>query len=340
MSALKKLAKRAVIHTVARIAPMTWRWRAPGSLVVLMYHRVLPKDSPERQSEQPGMYVSPETLDLHLSELKRRFELVHLDDWLRGAKDGRTLPSLACAITFDDGWRDNYDFALPVLVKHQAPAMIFLVSSYIGSAQRFWPNRLMDLVRAEFTCPGSVSFPARLRQLIQPVLAHARQRGCIDTEAIDPIIQQALNLDEDQIRTLVEAVQGPEPGAAHDRETVDQHEIAEMAATGLVRFGSHSSTHFRLAAGTSEEVLEREIAQSRTALQQICAQPIELFCYPNGVTCDSAVSVASRYYLGAVSTAKGWYSPPQNPYLIPRIAVHDDISADRSGFLARLSGWL
>jgi len=133
VSALKAIAKRAVVCAVARTAPLTWRWRRPGSLVVLMYHRVLPKDSPARRTEQPGMYVSPETLDLHLGELKRHFELVHLDDWLRRAEARSTLPRLACAITFDDGWRDNYDFALPVLARHGAPATIFLVSSYIGT---------------------------------------------------------------------------------------------------------------------------------------------------------------------------------------------------------------
>lgn len=340
MSAVKRLAKRAVVHTVARVAPSTWRWRRPGSLVVLMYHRVLPKDSPARQSEQPGMYVSPETLDLHLTELKRRFELVHLDDWLRAAKAGKPLPRLACALTFDDGWRDNYDFALPVLLKHQAPATIFLVSSYIGTTQRFWPNRLMDLVRAEFACPDSVPFPERLRLLVAPVLTRARRQGYIDAEAVDPIIQQALELDEDQVRALVEATRESDAGNSNARETVDQHEVAAMAASGLVRYGSHSSTHFRLRAGTSVEVLEREIAHSRRALQEICAQPIEVFCYPNGVTCPAAVSIASQHYLGAVSTDRGCYTRERDPYRIPRIAVHDDISSSRDAFLARLSGWL
>lgn len=340
MSALRRLAKRAVVHTVARVAPITWRWRRPGSLVVLMYHRVLPKDSPDRQREQPGMYVSPETLDMHLSELKRHFELVHLDDWLRAAKAGKPLPRLACALTFDDGWRDNYDFALPVLVKHQAPATIFLVSSYIGTRQRYWPNRLMDLVHAEFAFPGSVSFPESLRLLVAPVLTRARQQGCIDAEAIDPIIQQALELNEDEVRTLVEAARESDPGNAQDRETVDQREVAAMAASGLVRFGSHSSTHFRLRAGTPAEVLEREIVHSRRTLQGICAQPIELFCYPNGVTCPAAVSIASQHYLGAVSTNRGWYTLGCDHHRIPRIAVHDDISSRRDAFLARLSGWL
>src|SRR5580698_5597747 len=43
---LKRIAKRTVIHAAARVAPITWKWRRPGSLVVLMYHRVLPKNSP------------------------------------------------------------------------------------------------------------------------------------------------------------------------------------------------------------------------------------------------------------------------------------------------------
>jgi peptidoglycan/xylan/chitin deacetylase (PgdA/CDA1 family) len=129
-------------------------------------------------------------------------------------------------------------------------------------------------------------------------------------------------------------------GNVIERETLNRDEITALASTGLVRFGSHSATHFRLDASASDEVLAREIDQSRIALQEICAQSIELFCYPNGVTCAAAVSRTSRHYLGAVSTVRGWYRPGGNPYLIPRIAVHDDVSADRDGFLACLSGWL
>jgi peptidoglycan/xylan/chitin deacetylase (PgdA/CDA1 family) len=340
VSSLKRAIKRTAIHAAARVAPPSWRWRRPGSLIVMMYHRVLPKDSPLRASEQPGMYVSPETLDLHLRELTRRFELVHLDDWLRRAKARESLPRIACAVTFDDGWRDNYDFALPLLVSHRAPATIFLVSSYIDSARRFWPNRLMDLVRAEFARPGSVPFPPGLRELVDPVLVSGRFAGMLDTEAIDRIIQQALRLNEDEIRALVDAAEGHDREVARDRETLNREEIAALASTGLVRFGSHSATHFRLDASVSDDVLKAEIADSRLALQQICGQAVELFCYPNGVTCPAAVSMASRHYLGAVSTDSGWYTAGSNPYLIPRIAVHEDVSADRDSLLARLSTWL
>jgi len=104
------------------------------------------------------MYVSPETLELHITELKRRFELVHLDEWLRRARRGLALteyspaPSRSMMVggtTASSGCR--------VLVKHNAPATIFsFVSSYVGTAQQFWPNRLMSLLDKAFAGPGSV----------------------------------------------------------------------------------------------------------------------------------------------------------------------------------------
>jgi len=339
VSALKRIAKRAVVHTIARTAPLTWRWRRPGSLVVLMYHRVLPQDSPVRATEQPGMYVSPETLDLHLGEIKRYFELVHLDDWLRSAQQGLPLPRLACAITFDDGWRDNYEFALPVLRKHAAPATIFLVSSYIGTAYRFWPNRLMSLVQHAFAEPGSVVFPHPLDCIVQPVLAEARGRGALDAEDTDRVVQHAKGFDEEEIRALVETAEQSRGDTSQAREIVNREEVVAMAATGLIRFGSHTATHLRLGGRICAQALEREIVGSRKSLQDLTGQSIDLFCYPNGETSPAAIDLVRQHYRGAVTTCKGWHDPSGDPHLIRRIGVHEDVSNGRDPFLARLSGW-
>ncbi|MBW4052628.1 MAG: polysaccharide deacetylase family protein [Proteobacteria bacterium] len=339
MSTLKAVAKRAVVHTIARTAPLTWRWRRPGSLVVLMYHRVLPKDSVVRKSEQPGMYVSPETLDLHLSELKRYFELVHLEEWLRGAKEGAPLPRLACAITFDDGWRDNYEFALPVLVKHDAPATIFLVSDYIGTAYRFWPNRLMGLLRRSFAAPGSVDYPEALARIVEPVLAEARVRGELTAEETDRVVQAAKAFDEKEIRSLLETAETRCGDFSEAAEIVTREEVAKMAATDLIRYGSHTATHFRLGGRTALQRLEREIAGSRRDLQALSGQPIDLFCYPNGETSPAAIDLVRRHYLGAVTTCKGWHSASGDAHLINRVGVHEDVSNAKESFLERISGW-
>jgi peptidoglycan/xylan/chitin deacetylase (PgdA/CDA1 family) len=340
VNVLKTVAKRAVVGAVARTAPITWRWRTPGSLVVLMYHRVLPADSPVRMTEQPGMYVSPETFDLHLRELKQRFELMHLDEWLSRAKQGATLPRLACAITFDDGWRDNYEFALPALTRHGAPATIFLVSSYIGTSYLFWPNRLMSLLRKSFSDRGSVRFPEPLRRITEPVLVEAASRGELSAEDIDAVVQRAKDLREEEIRSLVETAAGSCGESRDEIEMLNREQVIRMSATGLVRFGSHTATHLRLGGRVPSQDLEREIVGSQAALHELCGQAIDLFCYPNGDTSAEAIDVVRRHYLGAVTTRRGWHAVGRDPYLIRRIGVHEDVSSARGPFLERLSGWL
>jgi peptidoglycan/xylan/chitin deacetylase (PgdA/CDA1 family) len=341
VSQLKAVAKRAVVHAVARTAPLTWRWRKPGSLIVLMYHRVLPKDSPARRTEQPGMYVSPETLDLHLRELKQQhFELMHLDEWLRRSKDGLALPRLACAITFDDGWRDNYDFALPVLARHGAPAAIFLVSGYIGTTYAFWPNRLLYLLRRAFADRSSVVFPEPLSCIVEPVLAKAVAGGELRDEDVDAVVEGAKGWDEEEVRALVETAEKSCTARSEGRDILNRDEIAQMAASGLVRFGSHTKTHFRLGGRISSEELGREIVDSRKHLQELSGQPIDLFCYPNGETSSAAIDLVRRHYLGAVTTRSGWHSAGADSYLVRRIGVHEDVSSAREPFLQRLSGWL
>ena len=340
MSALRTIAKRAVVSTVARAAPFTWRWRRRGSLVVLMYHRVLPKDSPARRTEQPGMYVSPESFDLHLRELKQYFDLMHLDDWLRRAKQGSTLPKLACAITFDDGWRDNYDFALPALMKHGAPATIFLVSGYVGTTYQFWPNRLMTLLQKSFAQPGSVTFPEPLSHIVEPVLARAAARGEFGMDDADAVVHAAKGLNEDEIRGLVETAERTCGDSSQSQEILNGDQITKMSATGLIRFGSHTATHFRLGGRISAPDLEREIVGSRKSLQELSGQAIELFCYPNGESSAGAIDLVRRHYLGAVTTRRGWHNTSGDHYLISRIGVHDDVSNARDPFLERLSGWL
>lgn len=285
------------------------------------------------------MYVSPETLDLHLTELARHFELMHLDDWLRRAKQGSALPKRACALTFDDGWRDNYEFALPVLAKHGAPATIFLVSSYIGTTYRFWPNRLMSLLQKSFARPGSVAFPQPLSRIVEPVMAAAAVRGELRPDDVDAVVRGAKAWDEDKIRGLVETAEESRGDTSEAGEILDREEIAKLGASGLVRFGSHTVTHFRLGGRISTADLEREIVGSQKYLQDLCGQSIDLFCYPNGDTSAAAVDLVRRHYLGAVTTRERWHDAGGDPHLISRMGMHEDVSSTRETFLAHLSGW-
>ena len=113
-----------------------------------------------------------------------------------------------------------------------------------------------------------------------------------------------------------------------------------MAGTGLVRFGSHTATHFRLAGALSPADLEREIIEPRRTLQALTGQGVDLFCYPNGDTSATAIDCVRRHYLGAVTTRAGWVAGNADPHVLPRIGVHDDATRTREGFLATISGWV
>lgn len=107
--------------------------------VVLMYHRVLPDARPD---VDPGMYVTSRAFERHLRLLKSRYELVTIDalgDWMDGRRQFARPP---CAITFDDGWRDNYEVAFPLLLRYETPATVFLVTSWIGREDMLDADRI------------------------------------------------------------------------------------------------------------------------------------------------------------------------------------------------------
>jgi peptidoglycan/xylan/chitin deacetylase (PgdA/CDA1 family) len=98
---------------------------------ILMYHRTI-EPAVSAPPSEPGMYVTRRSFARHLEMLVRRYTLVTMDefgDWLAGRVRFERPP---CALTFDDGWADNYDVAFPLLKLFRVPATIFLITGSIG----------------------------------------------------------------------------------------------------------------------------------------------------------------------------------------------------------------
>src|SRR5690625_5617606 len=92
------------------------------------------------------MIVQPDTFDMHLKEVQQHFDVVSLSEWVQANQNGEPVPKKACAITFDDGWLDNYEYALPVLKAHGLPATLFGVAEQMGTDFQFWPNIVAGLL--------------------------------------------------------------------------------------------------------------------------------------------------------------------------------------------------
>lgn len=333
------LIKDAVRGVVAALAPPMWRLSRQPRLLILMYHRVMPRDDATRQFEQPGMIVAPETFEMHLRVLRRHFELMRLGDWVQTARSGAPLPQRACAITFDDGWRDNYTWAFPVLRSAGAPATIFLVSRLIGQSYGFWPTRLARVLHAAWAA-GDTTIPARLTQrcpAVQvPVSVSQNQAGAV-SDAVLVELKQAYG-DEAMLRTTAEIESLA--GTSSERELMSWDEVQEMRASGLVEFGSHTCTHARMRPDLELKKATWEINQSAEDLQQQLGARPAGFCYPNGDHTPAAIELVRNRYDYAVTTRHGWNNPQTDPMLLRRIGVHDDVSDTPARFLARLAAGL
>jgi peptidoglycan/xylan/chitin deacetylase (PgdA/CDA1 family) len=114
-------------------------------------------------------------------------------------------------------------------------------------------------------------------------------------------------------------------------------EIRQMAASGKIRFGSHTRRHTRLDARVAVEVLEDEIRASRDLIERQLQTPVSSFCYPNGDHCPATVELVRGSYATAVTTRRGWNSASSDAHLLNRVGVHEDVSNSAPAFLTRLS---
>lgn len=301
------------------------RARLDGSCAaVLMYHRVLPRAEARARAVEPGMFVTPETFARHVDWLADGFRVLPLGEIATRLAEDRPLPPGACAISFDDGWRDNLEHASPELSRRGLPATVFLVVDRVGTRGAFWPDEV---------CRRLAPLPPRERRRV------ARELGAASSS--DPISSLLAHLKatpEAERGAALERlrVRCPDPGA-DDRELLDWDEIDAMATRGI-EFESHGLSHAILT-GVSPEIATRELADARSRLRERGHGREDLLAYPSGAADPSVMRLARQAgYRCAFTTARGLASAADDPMALPRLGLHDDVSATRSGFHARVPG--
>lgn len=318
---LEAMAARFGRHRRAASKPLLW---------IIMYHRVLPPQDPRYALEEPGMIVEPETLTLHLDVLREFFTLMPLGEWVTRRQAGLPLPPRACAITFDDGWRDNAEYAFPILDLAQVPATLFAVSDMIGGHEQFWPNRMQRLLRLPAEQRAEISW---LHELLPD--------GQADAERSAQAIYSLKSFSDPELLDLIQEAE-QKLGLEPDREPalMDWDQLRQIADNPLFEIGSHTRRHIRLRNDLDPDVLADEVIQSKKKLEEELNRPVELFCYPNGDTCAAAVQMVSSHYRAAVTTRAGINrAADADLYLLHRFGVHQDASHNRRKLLARVADW-
>lgn len=337
MNTARQVVKLTVNSFCAMVALIRMKLVRAPALVILTYHRVLPAEHPARKTEQPGMMISPDALERHLVLMRSLgAEFVSLNSWLQNANAGASLPRLGVAVTFDDGWQDNYQYAYPILKKHQVPGTIFLVSRRVNTEWQFWPERVLNLL---------INHTARLADpalaWLQPYCSQEMltRNSNVNLAQADQVVQRLKALDDQTIEKHLQEAENAIlelKNQAEARPLLNNFEIAEMAASGLIEFGAHTQHHYRLNLLKDEQQLQREIIESLRDVESKGARPVRIFCYPNGDISARGEALVKEHFRGACTTLRGWNLLPATPYYLRRFNFHDGNGGSNLSFLATL----
>lgn len=306
-------------------------------LVVLMYHRVLPKEQLADPLVQPGMAVSTETFEKHLQWL-RSDRLIALEEWVERLHAGRPLPRRAISLTFDDGWADNYHHAYPLLQRYQVPATIFLTAARIGGAQWFWPERLSRVLMTEslWTTPRDEAELAWITGLLSGERPNGTKAQL--TPYLDRAIECAKSRSDQEMEDMLATVETKLAiGPPTPRTLLNWDEVNTMLEGGLVRVGSHTSHHRRVTFPLPQSELWNEVTGSRRLIEQRTGRPCPLFCYPNGDRSSESERLVRDTYAGACTTVRRCNSDREDPFRLARIGVHEKNSDSHAKFRLLLS---
>ena len=344
---LKAIAWR-ILAGLYFVSGMGWI-RHRGRVVILTYHRVVSDHMVQDEHIQPGMYVRGQSFEAHITYLRKRFDIISLDELLDLWQTNRVKSDRSyCVITFDDGWKDNYQFAFPVLVKYGIPATIFLATDFIGTSRWFWPDQMMLLLEKARECTAD----AADRKAISTVLVETigvtlsaadgifRRVESGDPIASDAIIELCKEVEVDRIHQVIDRVNR----ALHmdlptQRVLLNWDEVREMAGKG-VTFGSHSCSH-RIMTKIPLSDVKTELIESRKAMLQQGITPVPVFCYPNGnFNRDIQALVRESGYMAAVGCKVGLErDSPEDSFALKRFGLHEDGTASIPLLALALSGF-
>lgn len=308
------------------VAYRVWRLRRGHSptLTVLTYHRIS-----EAEEREDPLKVSLKMFERQIRYVRENYSLVSADDLSASIERRRSLPTNACLITFDDGWRDNFELAFPILKRYQIPALIFLSTDYIGSGKVFWQVRVRELLTRYANGDRSAvdvvsAWPAPLADAVRGF----HVLGARDLSAgVSGVIERFKGYSIDAIQWLLpmpSQTTADLPSRLGAMLSWDQ--VGEMAANG-VSFGSHCKTHSILTR-LNEAQLKDELVDSKHLLEDRIHRPIDFLAYPNGDYDERVLRIANEAgYLAAFTCRSGVNVAIENPLEIRRINMREDSAA-------------
>lgn len=307
-----------------------WVERRRRVIHLLMFHQV-------NEQEHPlGLSITPELFEEVVVFLKRKYEIVSLDKAVENLAAGKVTSG--CVLTFDDGHRDNYDCAFPILKRHGTPATIFVTADALDTGTFGWQVFDRAVLRT-----GSASLDLE-RFGLGIVQLGGRDRSVILGELHRSLKQMPDVRKTEVVNYVINQIGGRQ---CVNRSMLTWSEAKEMADSGLVTIGAHTITH-PILSQTAPAQARREIIGGKSLIEERLGRPVHYFAYPNGTlrdfTEEHRLLVAEAGYRAACTTVAGSCVAGCDLFTLKRIDITEPVCRDGAGrfspelLSAKLSG--
>lgn len=269
-----------------------------GKGAILNYHRVLPSNKID--NSLVNISVSTDNFIHQLNYLKNNFNIISLDNLLLHLKSKSN--EFKIAITFDDGYRDNLDYAYPILEKLKAPATIYIITKFINNKVIPWWVKLDHFIRNN---PKIVGDKKKIFKFYKN----------------DILLRDQLTIDKKVLSII-----GKNNKTEYNKIFLYQKEIQYLSKQQFITIGSHSHSHYNFSKLTQEQAFS-EFKTSKSILEKIIKKRILHFSYPYGghqnVNLKFNNFLKKLGYLSAVTTIRKKLNQ-QDPFQLPRVFVNND----------------
>jgi len=270
-------------------------------LPVLTFHRVaeLP---PGYLFDDQAVDSTPRELEQRLAMLKSYFTPIGIDDVVQYV-DGGTLPNNPVLVTFDDGYRDNYETALPILMRAGVKATFFIATDYIEQRRVFWWDRVNYLVKS--SALGEIT----MRDLTLPIANTSQRRAAIRTllDLVKPMPAGELERFLGELATATDVRWTDDL----ERRFADQLLMTWDQIRELRRAGMDVQSH-----------APAQLAGSRRTLEAQLDEPICAVSYPVGDLIEDRAAMQSAGYKVGFTNATGCQPLSElDPFNVHRISL-------------------
>jgi peptidoglycan/xylan/chitin deacetylase (PgdA/CDA1 family) len=283
--------------------------------LILTYHRF--------SHTGDGGTTSARAFAEQLHYLTTHYRIVPLSTLAEYLSRGARLPAGTASIAIDDGYRDAYEIAFPILREYNAPATLFVVTEFLDRRIWLWTDKMRFLA----THAGSENFNITINN---PSLHTGLDDHKSRIEAASQINSALKQLPDDVKEGVILriasslGVELPD-GPPDEYGPITWEQAREMDAAGF-QIGSHTTTH-PILTNVTDERLRRELCDSRSRLEAMLGRKVDLFCYPNG-DYDERVSRAVRAagYRSAVTVDAGLNEIASDMFRLRRVHTDNNLA--------------